>query len=115
MTNLHEERSVYELIGVIRSIILLILTIVALFLIHVMLAEFGKKNKVAGRIFLREKLLMKAFGGLFLSMLFVFIANTLFMLSMHSPILGVVGRYIGDLAVIALVYFLYVVYRMVGK
>ena len=105
----------YELIGIIRSIILLILTIVALLLIYMVLAEFGKKNKVAGRIFLREKLLMKAFGGLFLSMLFVFIANTLFMLSMHSPILGVVGRYIGDLAVIALVYFLYVVYRMVGK
>ena len=105
----------YELIGIIRSIILLILTIVALLLIYMVLAEFGKKNKVAGRIFLREKLLMKAFGGLFLSMLFVFIANTLFMLSMYSPILGVVGRYIVDLAVIALVYFLYVVYRMVGK
>ena len=103
------------LVSVARSIIIFVLTVIALFFTYKIMSGLNKRDMVAGRIFLKEEIFMKMFVGLFLNILFAFVSNVLFALSVNMPLLKEIGRYVADLGLIALLCALFMVYKVIKR
>lgn len=102
-------------IGLIRSIVVLALSIITLCYTYKVMMRLGRKNMTAGRIFLKEKTILKVFIGFFLNIFLAFVSNILFSLGVYAPIYGEIGRCTADLAVIALLYAIYLLYGVIKK
>jgi len=104
-----------NLIGLIRSLAVLALSIMTLCYTYKVMVGLGRENLAAGRIFLKEKTLLRVLTGFSLSIFLAFMSNILFCLGMFTPIYREIGRYVADLGLIALLYAIYLLYGVVKK
>ena len=102
-------------IGLIRSIVVLALSIIILCYTYKVMIGLGRRDLASGRIFLKEKILLRVFIGFFLNILLAFIGNMLFCLGEYALIYREIGRYVADLAVVALLYTVYLLYGVIKK
>ena len=102
-------------IGLIRSIVALALSIMTLYYTYKVMMRLRRRNMTAGRIFLKEKTILRVLIGFLLNILLAFVSNILFSLGAYAPIYGEIGRYTADLGVIALLYAIYLLYGVVKK
>ena len=102
-------------IGLIRSIVVLALSIITLCYTYKVMVGLGRKNLASGRIFLKEKILLRVFIGFFLNIFLAFMGNVLFCLGEYALIYREMGRYVSDLAVIALLYAIYLLHGVIKK
>ena len=102
-------------IGLIRSLVVLALSIITLCYAYKVMVGLGKEDLAAGRIFLKEKTLLRVLIGFFLNIFLAFISNILFCLGRYAPIYRDIGRYTADLGLIALLYAIYLLYGVIKR
>jgi len=102
-------------IGLIRSLAVLALSIITLCYTYKVMVGLGREDLAAGRIFLKEKTLLRVLTGFFLNIFLALMSNILFCLGRFTPIYRDIGRYIADLGLIALLYAIYLLYGVIKK